>query len=165
MKGPHGHEVDMKKELDPTFDPPDHVLGYLAPSVGSFTLEQGKTDPKKPTRKGHAQFVWHHLDPHGPHSHFDVDWHDDPMEYVGGLFHNEYWCYRVCETAPEEHGPVYIAFAQEIMADSVYGKNDEGYRIIYVDHGFAHLWAWDAKTFDGHRDEHHDDDDHGDHEH
>ena len=154
MKGPHGHTIDMAKELDPKFEAPDHVLGYLAPSVGSFTLSQGN-NPKK----GHASFVWNHLEPHGGHSHFNVDWHNDPMEYVGGLINNEYWCYKVVETPPEEHGPVYIAFAREIMADSASGKNDEGYRIIYVDHGFAHLWAWDAKTFDGHDDDHDDHDD------
>lgn len=155
VKGPHGHKIDMDKELDPTFDPPEHVIGYLAPSVGSFTLEQERDPDGDRTDKGHAQFVWHHLHHHGSHSRFDVDWHDDPMKYVGGLINNEYWCYQVCETAPEEDGPRYIAFAREIMADS-HGKNDEGYRILYVDQGYAHLWAWDAKTFHGHED-HHDD--------
>lgn len=145
MKGPHGHKIDIQKELDPNFPAPDHMLGYLAPSVGSFTLSQDND-----SNKGHASFVWHHFEPHEGHSHFDVDWHDDPMKYMGGLLDNKYWCYEVVETPPGQEGPVYIAFAREIMADSTYGKNDEAYRIIYVDHGFVHLWAWDAKTFDGH---------------
>ena len=160
MKGPHAHKIDMKKELDRKFEAPDHVIGYLAPSVGSFTLSQGN-NPKK----GHASFVWHHLDHHEGHSHFDVDWHDDRMRYVGGLINNEYWCYKVVTDPPEEDGPVYIAFAREIMTNSGSGKNDEGYRIIYVHNDFAHLWAWDAKTFDGHGHNHDDHDDHDDHEH
>lgn len=150
MGGPHGHQVDLERELDPGYSEPDHALGYIAPSVGSFTLRQNNQKGA-----GHALFVWHHLEPHGGHSHFDVDWHDDPMEYVGGLINNEYWCYKVREDPEPQDGPVYIAFAREIMADSRFGTNDEGYRILYIDHGFVHLWCWDAKRFDGHADHGH----------
>ncbi len=145
MGGPHGHKIDFEKELDPEFKQPEHMTGYLAPSVGAFTLRQnGEKD------RGHALFVWHHLHPHGGHSHFDVDWHDDPMQYVGGIINNEYWCYKVVEDPVPQDGPAYVAFATDIMTDSFTGANDEGYRILYIDHGFAHLWCWDAKRFEGH---------------
>ncbi|MDJ0532391.1 MAG: hypothetical protein QNJ70_07830 [Xenococcaceae cyanobacterium MO_207.B15] len=145
MKGPHGHKIDIEKELDRKFAAPNRMLGYISPSIGAFTLSQNN-DPNT----GHASFVWHHYEPHGGHSHFEVDWHDDPLEYVGGLINNEYWCYKVKEDPEPQEGPVYIAFAKEIMLDRKSGVNDEGYRIIYVDHGFVHLWAWDGKTFQGH---------------
>ncbi len=151
MGGPHGHKVDLEKELDPGFKSPEHMLGYLAPSVGSFTLRHNEEDKNS----GRAAFVWHHLEPHGGHSHFDVDWHDDDMAYVGGLINNEYWCYEVVEDPPNQEGPVYIAFARQIMPESALGTNDEGYRILYIDHGFVHLWSWDAKRFHGHAGGHH----------
>lgn len=153
MKGPHGHKIDFKKELDPKLDPPPSMLGYTSDSIGSFTLSQNN-DPKT----GSASFVWHHYERHDEanhsHSHFEVDWHDDPLEYAGGLINNEYWCYKVKEDPEPQDGPVYIAFARKIMPDKS-GLNDEGYRIIYIDHGFVHLWAWDAKTFAGHQANHH----------
>ena len=161
MRGPRAHDIDFERELDPKFPEPDHPLGYLAPSVGSFTLRQNNE-----RKTGHAHFVWHHLAPHGGHSHFEVDWHDDPMEYVGGIINNEYWCYKVVEDPVPQGGPVYIAFACDIISENAFGNNDEGYRILYIDHGAAHLWCWDAIRFDGHAAGHdHDDHDHDDDDH
>ena len=46
MRGPHGHKIDIEKELDPDFPQPEHMIGYLAPSLGSFTLRQNNVEDK-----------------------------------------------------------------------------------------------------------------------
>ena len=136
----HEHELD----IDEKHPGPDEKLGYLAPLVGSFSLG---------AQKGQAAFVWRHYDAHHGHSHFHVDWHNDEMEFVGGVINNKYWCYRV---KAGRQGPAYIAFSKEIVTDRNEPLHDEGYRIVYIDHhNHVHLWSWDAKRFEGHKEGHH----------
>lgn len=133
--------------------PPKHTTGYLAPSVGAFTLHGGKDG------RGDAAFVWHHG------CHLVIDWHHEALKFAGiatDEHGTKYWVYDVGDAdgdvgdQDEKRPKMRIYFAQTRTNSSADGKgsHDEGYRIFYSLHEHLHLWAWDARTFGGHEHQH-----------
>jgi len=144
----HASTSDLKIKAG---KPPKQTLGYLAPSVGSFTLHGGKDG------KGDAAFVWYHG------CHLVVDWHHEALKFAGIATDEagtKYWVYNVAdadhdvETCADEHGHegmrIFFAQTRTNSSDKGRGERDEGFRIFYSLHEHLHLWAWDARTFGGH---------------
>lgn len=132
--------------------PPAATIGYLAPSVGSFTLRGAKSG-KDAT--GEGAFVWYHG------CHLVVDWHPEKLKFAGIATDDQktkFWVYDVVDenhdvedcAADHGHEGMRIFFAQARTNSGTPKGVDEGFRIFYSLHGHLHLWAWDARTFGGH---------------
>lgn len=150
-------------DLDRNGKPPERPIGYLAPSVGTFTLFQEK-GREFDTRRGRAAFVWshHHAEPHDghKHEHLVLDWHSHELEFAGTAIGGNYWAYRILDPGKDTDVEYVLLAKTRTDSGGDHGSAtdpsdvDEGYRIFYVAHEEVHLWAWDARTFVGHDEAH-----------
>lgn len=142
---------------------PKVPVGYLAPTVGTFSLFVKDAKGGFDTLNGQAAFVWSHEhdEPHGGHSHTHLvlDWHHHALTYAGSTIDDNYWAYNIVDPGADADVDLVLLAKSRTDSGVDHGHGgakpeDEGYRIFYIAHDEYHLWAWDARTFVGHDESH-----------